>query len=150
MDEPILHRPGGTGGSWLHLEPHAYKEGDSSSFSDVTRQILFDDESLDCELRYFEVGPGGYSTLERHSHVHAVVILRGSGQALVGETILDLAPFDLVRVPSMTWHQFKASREEPLGFLCMVNAERDRPQLPTADDIVQLKENTIVSEFIRY
>ena len=150
MNDRILHRPGGTGGAWLHVLEHAYKEDETASFKDVTRQVLFDDDSLDCELRYFEVGPGGHSTLERHSHVHAVVILRGSGQGLVGETILDLAPYDLVHVPSMTWHQFRASREEPLGFLCMVNAERDRPQLPTPDDIEQLKQHTVVSEFIRY
>jgi hypothetical protein len=33
----------------------------------------------------------------------------------------------------MTWHQFLADAGEPLGFLCMVPSERDRPQLPTAD-----------------
>jgi len=150
MNEPILHRPGGASGSWLHVLVHDYKEGDTASFKDVTRQVLFDDDSLDCELRYFEVGPGGHSTLERHSHEHAVVILRGSGQGLVGETILDLAPYDLVRVPSMAWHQFRASRDEPLGFLCMVNAERDRPQHPTQADIDQLNQHTVISEFIRY
>jgi hypothetical protein len=30
----------------------------------------------------------------------------------------------------MTWHQFHAAPDEPLGFLCLVAAERDRPQLP--------------------
>ena len=44
-----------------------------------------------------------------------------------------MKPFDLVTIPSWTWHQFRATDGEPLGFLCMVNAERDRPQLPTPE-----------------
>jgi len=149
MNEPILHRPGGTGGSWANVAVLVYKQDDATSFRDVTRQVLFDDPLLDCQLRYFEVGPGGHSTLERHAHVHAVVVLRGSGQCLVGDTILDLAPHDLVHVPSMTWHQFRASLEEPLGFLCMVSAGRDKPQLPTADELARLRESSVVCEFIR-
>ena len=40
----------------------------------------------------------------------------------------------------MAWHQFRATKGEPLGFLCMVNAERDRPQLPSADDVARLRQ----------
>ena len=65
---------------------------------------------------------GGYSTLERHEHMHAVMILRGHGQCLVGEEVRQVKPFDLVTIPSWTWHQFRATEGEPLGFLCMVNA----------------------------
>ena len=39
----------------------------------------------------------------------------------------------------MTWHQFRATQGEPLGFLCMVNAQRDKPQLPTAEDLARLE-----------
>jgi len=35
----------------------------------------------------------------------------------------------------MAWHQFRAATDEPLGFLCMVTAERDRPQLPDAAEV---------------
>ena len=38
-------------------------------------------------------------------------------------------------MPPLTWHQFRATKGEPLGFLCMVNAQRDKPQLPTAEDL---------------
>ena len=44
-----------------------YKRDGSAPFRDVTRQVLFDQPSLACQLRYFEVGPGGHTTLERHS-----------------------------------------------------------------------------------
>ena len=74
------------------------------------------------ELRYFEVAPGGFSTLERHEHMHAVLILRGRGHCLVGDEVKSLETRDLVTVPPMTWHQFRATTDEPLGFLCMVDA----------------------------
>jgi hypothetical protein len=54
-----------------------------------------------------------------------------------------------VSIPPMTWHQFRANLDQPLGFLCMVNAERDRPQLPTESDLEALRENPNVAAFIR-
>ena len=59
------------------------------------------------------------------------MILRGHGHCLLGDEVVTVKPFDLVTIPSWTWHQFRATQGEKLGFLCMVNQERDRPQLPT-------------------
>ena len=70
----------------------------ASPFRDVTRQILFSDPALDGELRYFEVAPGGFSTLERHEHVHAVMIFRGHGHCLVGDVVRKVGERDLVSV----------------------------------------------------
>jgi quercetin dioxygenase-like cupin family protein len=100
-------------------------------------------------LRYFEVAPDGFSTLERHEHMHAVLILRGRGHCLVGSEVKPIETRDLVTVPPMTWHQFRATQGEPLGFLCMVNAVRDKPQLPSADDLAKLQEDTAVEAFLR-
>jgi mannose-6-phosphate isomerase-like protein (cupin superfamily) len=91
---------------------------------------------------------GGYSTLERHEHMHAVMILRGHGQCMVGEDVRQVKPFDLVTIPSMTWHQFRATDGEPLGFLCMVNAMRDRPQLPTEPELAALKTHPEIAAFL--
>jgi len=115
---------------WEGVPIREYKQEGSAPFRDVTRQVLFEPEGLPAQLRYFEVAPGGWTTLERHEHVHAVMVIRGSGQALVGDRAYDINLHDLVSVPPMTWHQFHAAPGEPLGFLCMVAAERDRPQLP--------------------
>jgi hypothetical protein len=57
--------------------------------------------------------------------------------------------YDLVNVPSLTWHQFHASADEPLGFLCIVNSERDRPQLPSPEQLAELRANPEVSDFIK-
>ena len=37
---------------------------------------------------------------------------------------------------------------EKLGFLCMVNVQRDRPQLPSEDDLARLKANPAVAAFL--
>src|SRR4029079_17920440 len=97
----------------------------------VTRQTLFQGEgSLPVEFRYFEVGAGGHSTLARHEHQHVVMIIRGSGHVLVGEEIGAIGTHDVVHIPAMTWHQFRATNGEELGFLCVVSCERDRPERP--------------------
>ncbi len=117
---------------WQGVAVLAYKQDGSSPFKDVTRQVLFDSSDPPAQLRYFEVAPGGFTTLERHNHVHAVMVIRGRGQCLVGDRVHEIGLHDLVDVPPMTWHQFHAATDEPLGFLCLVAAERDRPQLPAA------------------
>ncbi|RAI43189.1 cupin domain-containing protein [Rhodoplanes roseus] len=134
---------------WEGVEARPYKEDERALFKAVTRQILFSDPALDGELRYFEVAPGGFSTLERHEHVHAVIIFRGCGHCLVGDVVRRVGERDLVFIPPMTWHQFRATGDAPLGFLCLVNARRDKPQLPTADDLAALAETPEVAAFLR-
>jgi len=132
-DAPLVRKHKGDF-HWEGVDVLAYKQEGSAPFKDVTRQVLFDSRDPPAQLRYFEVAPGGHTTLERHEHVHSVMVIRGRGQCLVGERGYELGPNDLVSVPPMTWHQFRAAPDSPLGFLCLVAAERDRPQLPTAEE----------------
>lgn len=134
MSDPPLVRKAARDFHWEGVDVLAYKQEGDAPFKDVTRQVLFDGRDLPTQLRYFEVAPGGWTTLERHEHVHAVMVIRGRGQCLVGDQAYDIALHDLVSVPPMTWHQFHAAADEPLGFLCMVTTERDRPQLPQAGE----------------
>lgn len=136
-------------GGWEAVSRLDYKPAGSAPFRDISRQVLFDDPALACELRYFEIAPGGHSTLERHGHVHAVMVLRGRGSCLVGDAVTSVAPHDLVRIPPWTWHQFRAAPDAPLGFLCLVNQERDRPALPNSEDLATLRANPAVAAFIR-
>jgi len=133
---------------WDGVTCQPYKEEGAAPFKSISRQVLFAESQLGCELRYFEMAAGGYSTLERHEHVHAVMILRGHGTCLVGDAVRPVQPFDLVTIPSWTWHQFRATGGEPLGFLCMVNALRDRPQLPTDQELAALKAVPAVAAFL--
>ncbi len=134
---------------WEGVEELPYKDDGRALFKSITRQVLFSDPEMQGELRYFEMQPDGFSTLERHEHMHAVLILRGRGHCLVGDQVRPIETRDLVTVPPMTWHQFRATRGEPLGFLCMVNATRDKPQLPSAEDLARLQSDRAVAAFLR-
>jgi quercetin dioxygenase-like cupin family protein len=101
------------------------------------------------EVRYFEVDAGGHTTLEKHEHTHLVIPIKGKGSCLVDDEVLPLAIHDLVYVPAWAWHQFRAAENEVLGFLCMVKVKRDRPTLPTSEELAQMKSNPEVAEFIR-
>jgi len=147
-DDPLVRKHSGDY-HWQGVDVLKYKQDGSAPFRDVTRQVLFDSADPPAQLRYFEVAPGGYTTLERHEHVHSVMVIRGRGQCLVGDKAFELATNDLVSVPPMTWHQFRATGDEPLGFLCMVNTTRDKPQLPTPADVAAMERDETVRAFLR-
>jgi len=133
---------------WEGVQELPYKEDNRALFSSITRQVLFSDPALHGELRYFEVAAGGFSTLERHEHMHAVLVLRGRGHCLVGGEVRRIELRDLITVPPMTWHQFRATANEPLGFLCMVNAARDKPQLPSEQDLARMRSDARIAAFL--
>ena len=138
MSAPVVRRHQGAF-RWDGVDVLAYKDAERAPFKDVTRQVLFEGGGIPGQWRYFEVGPGGHTTLERHEHVHAVMVIRGRGRCLVGDAAHEIAAQDLVTVPPMTWHQFLAADDEPLGFLCLVPCERDRPQLPADADVSAIR-----------
>lgn len=135
---------------WKDIDLLPYKEDGGTHFKSITRQTLFNGENdLPVEFRYFEIGTDGHSTLERHQHQHAVMIIRGSGHVFVGDKITPINTHDVVHIPPYTWHQFRANNNEELGFLCIVANERDRPQRPTPENLEELGQIDGVSEFIR-
>jgi quercetin dioxygenase-like cupin family protein len=142
------HRRSTAPSRWSGVDVIEYKAQGSAPFRDVTRQVLFDDPALASQLRYFEVAPGGHTTLERHEHAHAVIVQSGRGRCLVGDRIYELDLHDLVHIPALTWHQFRATADATLGFLCMVNAQRDRPQIPTAEELANLRRDPTIAAFI--
>lgn len=123
----------GGAGDWANIEPRRYKHEEEglARFCDVTRHTLLGAESgeagLGFELRYFEVAPGGYSSLERHAHGHAVVIVKGQGAVRLGEATEPVSALDVVYVAPHDVHRFSADAGEALGFLCVVDRARDRP-----------------------
>jgi quercetin dioxygenase-like cupin family protein len=136
---------------WAGIDTLVYKEEDGTAFKSVTRNVLFDaSHGQDVEVRYFEVAAGGYTSLEKHEHTHLVIPIRGSGSCLIGDQVIELKQHDLAYVPTWAWHQFRASDNEELGFLCLVSPVRDRPTKPTPNEIAELKKNSAIAEFIQY
>ena len=117
-------------------------------FKDISRQVLFEEAELRCELRYFEMEPGGYSTLERHEHTHAVMILRGHGQCMVGGEVRAVKQFDLVSIPALTWHQFRATATSRSASCAWSKSAR---QAAAADeeDLAAMKAGPAIAEFLK-
>ncbi|HWP37262.1 MAG TPA: cupin domain-containing protein [Gemmatimonadales bacterium] len=116
---------------WNGVDLREYKTA-ADDYRGVTRQTLLGEqrgeEPLNFLTRYFEVQPGGYSSLEFHRHPHAVIVIRGTGHVQLGEETYEISPFDCVYVAPGTKHQFRATGNAPLGFVCIVDRVRDRPQ----------------------
>jgi ribulose-bisphosphate carboxylase large chain len=114
---------------WEGVPVAEYKEA-AAHWCGVSRVGLVggQGEAARFHLRYFEIAPGGFSSFESHAHEHAVVVLRGRGEVQLGETVHALGFGDTVYVAPHEAHQFRnVSASEPFGFLCVVDAERDRP-----------------------
>jgi quercetin dioxygenase-like cupin family protein len=128
----LRFREGPDGYEWEGVEREAYKSGQAAGreWRDIVRHVLVGKhaEGTRFHVRYFELSPGGYSSLEKHGHAHVVIVVRGRGRAVLGATVQDMRPLDTVYVAPWTPHQFLALGDEPCGFLCIVDAERDRPQ----------------------
>jgi quercetin dioxygenase-like cupin family protein len=137
---------------WDGVSKLEYKT-QGSHFDRITRQTLLGGSEEESEgsavTRYFEIAPGGHSTLERHEHTHMVVVVRGSGSMILGEETHDLRFLDAVYIAPRTFHQFHATGDEPFGFLCVVDRERDRPQLPQDSDLETLRRNPEVARLLK-
>lgn len=128
---------------WDGVEKKLYKT-DTTNFKGVTRYSLLgesDDEwELNMQTRYFEVEAGGYTSLEFHRHPHSVVIIRGSGSVVLGNEVHALGLHDVVFISPETLHQFHADKGEALGFICIVDRYRDKPMVPTSDQVAKVME----------
>jgi quercetin dioxygenase-like cupin family protein len=127
----VIRRAAPEAFEWEGVPLEPYKPT-TETYRAVTRRELVGKrgESPRFHVRYFEIGPGGFTTYERHEHEHVVHVLRGRGEAHIAGVVHPLEPGDVVYVAPKDPHQFRARKGsvEPFGFLCIVNSERDRPE----------------------
>jgi len=116
------------GFSWEGASDAPYKE-EGTHFRDVRRVNLAGmlGEQAAFHLRYFEIKAGGYTSKEHHEHVHVIFVVRGEGDILLGEKWQPLKFGDVAYVPPGMTHQMRNDFREPFGFLCVVDAVRDKP-----------------------
>jgi len=112
----------------------------------VTRHTIVGNRKSDAsepgprmELRFFEVAPGAASRLEKDEHEHYVIVQRGLGYAVIGDTATEIGPNDVVYVGPLELHQFVNRGTTPFGFYCFVESCRDFPQVPGAEELERLK-----------
>ena len=113
---------------WEDTSIQTYKE-DPGQWMKTTRQNLFPDSNTSFEVRYFEIAPGGSTSYERHQHEHCVVVINGNGEVFLSGIWELIQTGDTVHIPSLAPHQFRNRSNEPFGILCIVDRERDRPEL---------------------
>lgn len=114
---------------WKGVKVEKYKRQDGG-WAAISRNVLIGSrgESAKFHLRYFEIAPGGYSSLERHRHEHVVVCIRGKGKVVIGKKSHSIGYLDTAYIAPDTVHQLRNPYEEPFGFFCIVNAVRDKPK----------------------
>lgn len=116
-------------GQWEGRTSSPYKDARDLAFRGVRRVELVGKfgERTRCDLRYFEVEPGGFTSLERHLHTHLVIGARGEGVLRLGDRDFPLRPLDVATVGPLETHQLSNPTGRPFGFFCVVDRDRDRP-----------------------
>jgi quercetin dioxygenase-like cupin family protein len=116
--------------TWGGIKEEPYKtKGDE--WSNIVRRVLIGShgESAKFHVRYFEIASGGCSSLERHRHEHVVICVRGEGIVRTGNRKNKMKFMDTIYISPDTVHQLSNPFEAPFGFLCIVNAKRDKPEI---------------------
>lgn len=120
------------GFQWRGRESSPYKDASDLAFKSVRRVELVGKfgERTHCDLRYFEVQPGGYTSREKHLHTHIIIGARGEAVLALGNRRLPFRQHDIAYIAPLEVHQLINETDEPFGFYCIVDHERDRPMKP--------------------
>jgi ribulose-bisphosphate carboxylase large chain len=116
--------------AWQGVKDQPYKPV-GGGWSDIIRRVLIGGrgESAKFHVRYFEIARGGASSLERHKHEHVVICVRGEGIVRTGGSRRKMGFMDVLYISPDTVHQLTNPYKAPFGFLCIVNARRDKPKV---------------------
>ncbi len=115
---------------WQGIKTEKYKMS-GNEWAKIVRKTLIgaNGESAKFHLRYFEIASGGNSSFEKHKHEHVVICIKGKGKAVVGKKVHQIGYLDVLYISPDTPHQLKNPFKSPFGFLCIVNAKRDKPKI---------------------
>ena len=71
-------------------------------------------------MRHFTLGAGGFTPYHSHDWEHEVYVLEGEGKVRYEDREEKISPGDAILIPPNRKHQFQATSDRPLKFLCMV------------------------------
>ncbi|MBE0426663.1 MAG: cupin domain-containing protein [Nitrospirae bacterium] len=116
--------------TWKGIKKEKYKVS-GKDWANIIRQTLIGKhgETTKIHVRYFEIAPGGYSSYEIHRHEHVVIGVRGKGVCIIDKRKYKIDFLDTLYIEPNAPHQLRNPYDEPFGFLCIVNAKRDRPKI---------------------
>jgi ribulose-bisphosphate carboxylase large chain len=128
-DKSLIHKRQMGRYTWKGVNTEAYKAGKGDWNRIIRRTLVGEGVKSKSHLRYFEIAPGGQSSLEKHRHEHIVIGIRGKGKVLLDKKQRTVTILDVVYISPNTPHQFSNPFNEPFGFFCVVTARRDRPKV---------------------
>lgn len=113
---------------WTSVKRERYKE-EKKGWSSVIRMALTGDhgESTKFSLRYFEISPQGFTSLEKHRHEHVIICIRGRGRIVIDNKNYQINYLDTIYLSPNAVHQLINPYDEPFGFFCIVDRKRDKP-----------------------
>jgi quercetin dioxygenase-like cupin family protein len=104
--------------SYTAVKPEKVTEG--AAGLQVRWLITLKDGAEHFAMRLFEVEPGGYTPLHKHSWEHEVFVLEGEGEIFNGETTTPFRQGDAVFIHPWETHQFRNKSGGQLKFLCLI------------------------------
>jgi len=118
--------------TWEGIKDLPYK-AEACGWFHIMKRVLIGSrgESTNFHVRYFEISPEGYSSLEKHMHEHVVICVKGKGIVRIGRTKKTMGFMDVIYISPDTVHQLINPFQDPFGFLCIVNSKRDKPRVLT-------------------
>ena len=135
---------------WRGVKVRKYKD-EEGTWSKICRQVITGKrgERTKFHLRYFEIAPGGYSSLEKHRHEHVVICVNGEGKAIAGNKVYRMKFLDVLYISPNTPHQFINESDKPFGFFCIVDSKRDKPRPVSKSELKELLKNRHIRRIIR-
>lgn len=112
--------------AWEGQRTRAYPT--STEYAEVTENWLIGkaEQAENFALRYYQVGPNGFTRKENHPYDHGIVILHGQGEALIGAEKQAFSQGDMLYIPPDVEHQMINTGDGPMGFLCIIPAKRQK------------------------
>ncbi len=91
----------------------------------TVRPLLTPEEDNEqCDIKLFEMQPGGYSPLHSHPSEHKIIIIEGKGAVFDGKKEKAIHKDDTIAIASNERHQFKNTSDKVLKFLAItINAK---------------------------
>ncbi len=86
----------------------------------VRRLITKDTGAPNFAMRLFEMQPGGYSPLHKHTYEHEIFVLEGEGSLFDGENAVPFGTGEVIFVLPNELHQFRNQGDKLLRFLCLI------------------------------
>lgn len=111
--------------SWDGTRTRMYQNQETNQVSE-TWMIGKKEGAENFAFRYYQLSPGSHSRKEQHPYDHGLMVLQGAGEVLMGDETHPISRGDIIYIDPDLLHQIYNTAEEPLGFICVIPARREK------------------------